>query len=101
MQNRKLRAPDDVASFVRSLHPDIKRKIRSSISQILENPHAGKALKSDLSGLYSFPIGRFRIVNRIAGQEITLIAIGPRKTIYQETARLLTRPVEQRRKLIR
>jgi mRNA interferase RelE/StbE len=89
MQNKKLRALDDVAVFVRSLHPDIKRKIKSGLKLILENPNAGKALKSDLSGLYSLRIGRFRIIYKFLENEITLITIGPRKTIYQETARLI------------
>jgi mRNA interferase RelE/StbE len=89
MQNRKLRAPDDVAAFVRSLHPGIKRKNKSGIKLILENPNAGKALKSDFSGLYSLSIGRFRIIYKFLENEITLITIGPRKTIYQETMRLI------------
>ena len=89
MPNKKLRTPDDVATLVRSLHPDIKKKIKSGLKLLLENPSAGKALKSELAGLNSLRIGRFRIVYEILEHEIALIAIGPRKTIYEETARLL------------
>lgn len=89
MQKRKLRAPDDVVTLLRSLHPNIKRKIKSGIKLILEDPNAGKALKSDLSGLYSLRIGKFRIIYKFLNSEITLIAIGPRKTIYEETLRLI------------
>jgi mRNA interferase RelE/StbE len=95
MQKRKLRAPDDVVTFVRSLHPDIKRKIKAGIKLILENPNAGKALKGDLSGLYSFRTGRFRIIYKFLYNEITLITIGPRKTIYQETMRLIQKQLSK------
>lgn len=57
---------------------------------ILSDPHSGKALKEELSGLRSFRIGRFRIICRIApGKEIEIIAIGPRENIYRETYLLL------------
>jgi len=88
---RGIRTPDDVASLIRSLHPEIKRKIKSGIKLIMDNPAEGKALKSDLAGLRSLRVGRFRIVYKIMDNEIALIAIGPRKTIYEETSRLVNR----------
>jgi len=37
-------------------------------------------------------VGRFRIIYRVAARRvIELIAIGPRRTIYEETLRLLRR----------
>jgi len=86
----KLRVPDAVARLIRSLHPHIKQKIRSSLQAILSDPQAGKALKGELAGLWSFRVSRFRIVYRIRGsRQIDIVAIGPRERIYRETFRLI------------
>jgi mRNA-degrading endonuclease RelE of RelBE toxin-antitoxin system len=92
-----IRVPDDVAAFIRSLYPDIKRKIKSGIKLILDNSNAGKALKSDLSGLFSLRIGRFRIIYKTVKNEIILIAVGPRKTIYEETSRHIKKQAEEKK----
>jgi mRNA interferase RelE/StbE len=87
----KLKMPDDTAAVVRSLHPNLKRKVKSALSAIMNDPHAGKALKDELEGLQSFRVGKFRIVYGIKNKEriIEVIAIGPRKIIYEETLRLV------------
>ena len=89
-QSRQLRVPDAMVSLVRKLHPRIKRKIRAGLNDILVNPECGKTLRMELAGLLSYRVGRFRIIYR-SGEEnvIELVAIGPRKTIYEETYRLL------------
>ena len=89
---RRLRVPDEVVSLVRTLHPNIKRKVRAALSEVLVDPRAGKALKDELEGLRSYAVGRFRIVYREAPRErIEVIAIGPRASIYSETLRLVRR----------
>ena len=86
----KLRIPDDIARLIRSLHPHLKQKIRSSLQAILTDPQAGKALKDELAGLWSFRVSRFRIVYRImGGRQINIVAIGPRERIYRETFLLI------------
>ncbi len=86
----KLRIPDEVAGLIRSLHPHLKQKIRSSFQAILSDPYAGKALKDELAGLWSFRVSRFRIVYRIIGsRQINIVAIGPRERIYRETFLLI------------
>jgi mRNA interferase RelE/StbE len=91
LQKHKLRVTDETAAIVRSLHPNLKRKIKAALQTILGDPQAGKALKDELEGLRSFRIGKFRIVYRIRGEEgiIEIAAIGPRASIYEETLRLL------------
>ncbi len=85
----KLKIPDDVANLVRTLHPELKKKIRAGLKAILLNPAEGKALKNELAGLRSFRIGRLRIIYREGRNVIELVAIGPRERIYEETYRLL------------
>jgi mRNA interferase RelE/StbE len=84
----RLRVPDEAAALIRSLHPELKRKVKAALQVILIEPESGKALKNELAGLRSFRVGRFRIVYRVAGATILeIVAIGPRITIYEETYR--------------
>lgn len=86
----KLRVPDKVAELIRNLHPHLKRKIKFSLRQILTGPHSGKGLKDELQGMRSFRVSRFRIIYRLPQKkQIEIVAIGPRKTIYEETYILL------------
>jgi mRNA-degrading endonuclease RelE of RelBE toxin-antitoxin system len=50
-------------------------------------------LKDELEGLQSFKVGKFRVVYKAATDKgiIEIVAIGPRKIIYEETLRLLQR----------
>lgn len=85
----KLKIPDDIAHLIRTLHPELKKKIRAGLKTLLSNPAEGKALKDELAGLRSFRIGRFRIIYREGRNVIELVAIGPRERIYEDTYRLL------------
>jgi mRNA interferase RelE/StbE len=84
---RRLKVPDDVAALIRGLHPDLKRKVRSALGDIVDDPAIGKLLRDELTGLRSCRVSRFRIVYRVAGTTIEIVAVGPRRTIYQETWR--------------
>jgi mRNA interferase RelE/StbE len=93
----KLRIPNEIADLIRSLHPQLKRKVKSALKLIIADPHAGKSLKADLKGLSSFKVGRFRIIYSIASNRvIEIVAIGPRKTIYDETYTIVKRESENR-----
>lgn len=86
----RLRISDDIVALIRGLHPILKSRVRSALTQICMNPYFGKALKGELIGLRSFRIKRFRIIYKISSDRtIDIIAIGPRKFIYEETYRIL------------
>jgi len=90
----RLRVPTDVVELIRGLHPDIKQKVRVALEQIVAEPHSGKALRDELSGLRSFRVGRLRIVYRLrANRLVEVVAVGPRETIYEETYRRILPPV--------
>jgi mRNA interferase RelE/StbE len=84
---RRLRVPDDVAALIRGLHPDLKRRVRSALADVVEDPSIGKSLRADLAGLRSCRVGRFRIVYQVSDAAIEIIAVGPRRTIYEDTWR--------------
>ncbi|OGW43584.1 MAG: hypothetical protein A2Y66_02265 [Nitrospirae bacterium RBG_13_41_22] len=92
----KLRLPDDLAELIRTMHPDLKKKVKTSLQTILSDPNTGKSLRNELAGLYSFRVSRFRVIYRIASsKQIEIVAIGPRERIYEETYRLLKKELKQ------
>ena len=88
----KLKIPHETAGFIKSLHPDLKSRVKAALKSILQDPHSGKALKDELNGLRSFRIRGFRLICRVSsGKIVEIIAIGPRKNIYEETFRLVSK----------
>lgn len=91
----KLKVPDEIVSFIRGAHPQLKRKIRAALKLILASPGLGKSLRDELKGLKSLKISRFRIIYRISSNNyIEIVAIGPRKTIYEETFRIIKKEMK-------
>ena len=93
-----LRVPDAIVSLVRSLHPHIKSHIRSSLKTILEDPYFGKSLKEELHGLRSYRVKKYRIIYRIVSEkkELEIIAIGPRRNIYEETFKIISKEAKKK-----
>jgi mRNA interferase RelE/StbE len=86
----KLRVSGEIVSLIRGLHPLLKRSVKAAIKEICKDPHCGKALKEELAGLRSFRLKRFRIIYKVSPKKvITIVALGPRKSIYQETFRII------------
>ena len=71
--------------IILALPPNLKRKIRSALEAIREDPHLGKPLKDELRGLWSYRVSRYRIVYRIhhGRIEIQVIDVCPRNLIYE------------------
>lgn len=88
----RLVVPKEIHEVIRKMHPDLKKKVRASLAIIISEPRSGKVLMGELLGLRSFRVSSFRIIYRIADAErIELVAIGPRKRIYEEMTRILRR----------
>ncbi len=87
---------DDLRDFIRHLPPTLKGKVKLGLEEILAEPHSGKPLRDDLAGLRSYRIGDIRVVYQIDARTLTLIAVGPRKTVYQKAALELKRRSEQK-----
>jgi len=86
----KLRVPYEIVSLIRGMHPLLKKRVKAALSEISHDPHCGKTLKEELAGLRSYRIKRFRIIYKISKKkQINIIALGPRKYIYEETFRII------------
>jgi mRNA interferase RelE/StbE len=93
------RVPADVAALVCKLHPIIKANVRQALKFISQDPYCGKMLKDELAELRSYRVKKFQIIYRIVDQEniIEIIAIGPRKNIYEETFQIISKEMAQKR----
>ena len=66
------------------------------LQDIVTEPEPGKSLKDELEGLKSYRISRFRIIHRISSKyTIDVVAVGPRKTIYEETYKIIRKEANQ------
>ena len=89
-QTVKFRVGESTVRLLREAHPSVKRKLWAGLDCIRAEPEIGKILKDELAGLRSFRVSRFRIIYRISARDIIdIVAIGPRRSIYQETYRLI------------
>ena len=74
------------------MHPILIKRVRAALNEISQNPYCGKALKEELAGLRTFRIKRFRIIYKVSTKkQIDIIALGPRKYIYEETFRVISK----------
>jgi mRNA interferase RelE/StbE len=91
----KLRVPDEIVSLIRGMHPVLKKRVKAALTEIFHNPNSGKALKEEFVGLRTFRIKRFRIIYKVSTKkQIDIIALGPRKYIYEETFRIISKNQE-------
>ena len=96
MPVRSLKVPTEVRNVIRRLHPELKRKLRAALADILADPTCGKALKEELEGYWSLRLGRSRIIYRLGVGAVEIVAVGRRENIYEEAARQIRRDQEKR-----
>lgn len=90
-----LKVSAEVRDLIRCLHPDLKRKVRAALTDILKNPACGKALKEELQGYWSLRVGKSRVIYRPDEDGLEVVAIGPRETIYEQAALQIFRSRER------
>ena len=88
---RRLRIPDEISDRIRALHPDLKRKIRATVDELLSDTAQGKPLRGRLLPFNSVRIGRVRVIYRVVQDIVEILTIGPRRTVYDEAERLTAR----------
>jgi len=70
-----------------------KRQIKNAIERIAIDPSLGKRLMHELSGMWSYRSGDFRIIYRVEHHRLVIIVLtlGHRKNIYHKAKRLISR----------
>ena len=96
MIRRRLEMSQAVRNLITHLPPELKRKVRTAFRAIAADPHQAKELKDELVGLRSYRLGNARIVFRLTGQIVEVIAFGPRRDIYERVAAELSTLLRRR-----
>lgn len=91
MNPYRLDIPPHVAEVIRHVPPDLKRSIKSALRLLSSNPQSGTPLIKELDGYWKYRVKRFRIVYFIDGRRkvLRIVAIGHRRGIYEEVAKLI------------
>lgn len=83
----RLRLLDTARKDLESLDPDIGRRISKKLQWLAENlgQLQPQPLKGDLSGLYKFRIGDYRVIYELLPEEelILIHTLGHRRDIYK------------------
>ena len=87
----RARFTPEAASVVRTMHPEIKRRVREGLRMLVENPLLGHELRFELSGFRSFRIGGYRVIYQVndAERTIDVFHAGRRRDVYEDLRELL------------
>jgi mRNA interferase RelE/StbE len=90
----RARFTPEAAFRIRKLHPQVKRAVRAAVDRLLVSPLDGRALRDELAGMWSFRVGKYRIVYRINDKELALdvVLVGSRRDIYEELRERMGHP---------
>jgi mRNA-degrading endonuclease RelE of RelBE toxin-antitoxin system len=92
MKKWKMRFTSESSRLVSKIHPENKKLIKQALIELRQNPHMGKDLQEELSGLKSLGLKQYRIIYYINEEKnlIQIYHIGRRKDVYEQLRRLLT-----------
>jgi len=97
MTGYRIEMPRTLRDLIRHLPPVLKAKIKAALRSISDDPYRAKELKDDLAGLSSYRIARIRIIYRITGITVQVVALGPRTDIYERAAAELSKALRVRK----
>ena len=84
-----LKLTKEAAANIASLPTKKKRQVKDAIERLAKDPLLGKSLTKNLSGLYSYRSGDYRIIYKVLHRQILIIilTVGHRKDIYKKVSR--------------
>jgi mRNA-degrading endonuclease RelE of RelBE toxin-antitoxin system len=82
----RIEMPRMLRDLIRHLPPELKTKVKIALRSISDDPYRAKELGDELAGLRSYRIGRSRVIYRIVGSMVQIVALGPRADIYERAA---------------
>ena len=83
-------ANEDIPRIPQNLHIRIAGAIGSRLTRA---PHQyGTPLRKTLRGYWKLRVGDYRVVYKIEGEEVWVLGIQHRKTVYEDIVQSLSRP---------
>ena len=93
----RIEIPRAVRDLITHLPPELKQKVKAALRSIAQDPYRAKQLKEELAGLRSQQVARARIIFRIRGSVVEIVAFGPRSDIYRRAAAELSATLRKTR----
>jgi mRNA interferase RelE/StbE len=78
-----LQFSSSVRKFAAELHEPLQARIENALLVIASNPRAGKPVKGDLKGNFSYRVGDWRIVYSLEKSFIYVKDIRHRREVYR------------------
>jgi mRNA interferase RelE/StbE len=80
---------EEAKSLIEKLPAKRQRQIKNAAERLANNPFLGKGLTQELTGMWSYRSGDFRIIYRIERNKMIIIVLtlGYRKDIYKKISR--------------
>jgi mRNA interferase RelE/StbE len=75
-----------------SLHPTVKKQLKSILKELYKNPYLGKELRDKLIDFRSLKMKGYRAIYQIdnRNKKAIVYAIGHRRDIYETVTKLVT-----------
>jgi len=83
--------PPHVAEVIRCLPPEVKRGVKEALRLLAQDPGAGVPLTRELEGYWRYRVRRFRIVYQRAPRLVRVVAVGHRRTVYEDFGERLSK----------
>ncbi|HEY2922129.1 MAG TPA: type II toxin-antitoxin system RelE/ParE family toxin [Candidatus Binatia bacterium] len=91
----RIEMPRVLRDLIRHLPPELKAKVKAGLRSISDDPYRTKELRDELAGLRSYRIGGCRVIYRIVGSMVQIVALGPRADIYERAATELSKALRK------
>ena len=91
----RIEMPRVLRDLIRHLPPELKVKVKAAVRSISDDPYRTKELRDELAGLRSYRVAKSRIIYRIAGSMVQIVALGPRADIYERAAAELSKTLRK------
>jgi len=91
----RIEMPRALRDLIRHLPPELKARVKAALRSIADDPHRAKELRDELAGVRSYRIGRVRLIYRIVGSMVQIVALGPRADIYERAAAELSKSLRK------
>ena len=91
----RIEMPRVLRDLIRHLPPELKVKVKAAVRSISDDPYRTKELRDELAGLRSYRVAKSRIIYRIAGSMVQIVALGPRADVYERAAAELSKTLRK------
>jgi mRNA interferase RelE/StbE len=80
---------EEAKCVINSFSDKIKRQVKNAVERLAVEPSLGKKLSQELSHLWSYRMGDYRIIYKVEHNKLIIIilAIGNRKDIYKKVSK--------------